>query len=224
VLCSQGSRERFHWGWGGGGAQLSCENSTSRHLPKRVSGYFSALVWAASFDTLFRSGVPGEIRIEKHYNNSALWLRCDKSTHTYTCCTCTAFSGTHEKITTPRKLTSSCCCTLYTTITNRNNKQEGKLEQAQITAEPAETVKVGLKCQEHLEKETKTPRGPNNLIIPAPQSKQKWQAQSVHCQWRLSFVKPIQEVGSQATRTMPSDKQEGSPFSPACHREAHLKY
>lgn len=56
------------------------------------------------------------------------------------------------------------------------------------------------------EQETKTPRGPNNLIITAPQSKQKWQAQSVHCQWRLSFVKPIQEVGSQATRTMLSDK------------------
>lgn len=68
------------------------------------------------------------------------------------------------------------------------------------------------------------PEGPNNLIIPAPQSKQKWRAQSVHCQWPRSFVKLIQEVGSQATRTMPSDKQEGSPFTPACHREAHLKY
>lgn len=117
-----------------------------------------------------------------------------------------------------------CCCVLYTALINSNNKPERKSDQAQITAEPAETGKVGLWCREHQERETKTPQGPNNLIIPAPQSKQKWQAQSVHCQWRLSFVKLIQKVGSQATRTMPSDKQEGSPFSPACHREAHLKY
>ncbi|MEQ2237812.1 hypothetical protein ILYODFUR_026932 [Ilyodon furcidens] len=108
----------------------------------------------------------------------------------------------------PSKFTSS------TALTNRNNKQEGggnwRTFQPQLVQQWA--VEVGLRRQEYREKETKTPQGPNNLIIPAPQSKQKWQPQSVHCQWRLSFVKPIQEVGSQATCTMPGDKQEDSPF------------
>lgn len=104
-------------------------------------------------------------------------------------------------------------------LTNRNNKQgAGGKERSWRTLRSQLgqqwTVEVGLRRQEHREKETKTPGGPNNLIIPAPQSKQKWQPQSVHCQWRLSFVKPIQEVGSQATRTMPSDKQEDSLFYP----------
>lgn len=112
----------------------------------------------------------------------------------------------------------------YTALINSNGRLEEKFKRAQITAGPAEAVKVGLWCQEHQEGETKSPQGPNNLIIAALQSKQKWQAQSVHCQWRLSFVKLIQKVGSQATHTMPSDKQEGSLFSSACHREAHLKY
>ena len=36
------------------------------------------------------------------------------------------------------------CCVLYAALINIHNKPEGKLNQAQITAEPAESVKVGL--------------------------------------------------------------------------------